>query len=321
MKLKRKNLIRGNTILGFLFLVFLAGASAAPAAVFFSEPMDSDPGWTTEGDWAFGVPQGLGGEHGYPDPSSGYTGTNVYGYNLTGDYSTNLAGVYLTSTAIDCSFYTNVTLSFQRWLGIESPIYDHAVIQGSSNGTDWIDIWMNSERLDGGVWTNVTYDISAVADGQPAVYIRFGLSTTDTDWQFCGWNIDDIQLSGGETDEDSDGMPDWWEMQYYGGVTNANPTATASNGVNTVQDCYIAGLDPTNPQSAFLISDLSPLTSESILEWTGVSGRVYTIYWASNLLNGFQPLESNIAWTAVPYTDTNHPAEGQGFYKIDVELE
>jgi len=104
-------------------------------------------------------------------------------------------------------------------------------------------------------------------------------------------------------------------------VTNANPVATASNGVNTVKDCYIAGLNPTNPQSAFLISDLSPLTSGNVLSWNTTNGRVYSVYWASNLLSGFQPLESNIAYTAVPFTDTNHPYTEQGFYKIEVELE
>ncbi len=122
-------------------------------------------------------------------------------------------------------------------------------------------------------------------------------------------------------DTDSDGLPDWWEAKHYEGLTAADPAATAANGINTVKDAYIAGLDPTNAASRFLISDLSPQTSENILHWQNVSGRVYSVHWSSNLLSGFQPLESNIAWTAVPFTDTNHPAEKKGFYKIDVELE
>ena len=99
-------------------------------------------------------------------------------------------------------------------------------------------------------------------------------------------------------------------------MTNANPAAAASNGVNTVKDCYIAGLNPTDPDAAFLISDFSP--QSSVLSWNATSGRVYSVYWASNLLGGFQALETNVA---MPYTDTNHPAEEQGFYKIEVELE
>ena len=82
---------------------------------------------------------------------------------------------------------------------------------------------------------------------------------------------------GYDYDEDGDGMPDWWETEYYGGETNANPTATASNGVNTVLETYIAGLDPTDPQSAFLISDLSPLTSGNVLSWNTTNDRVYSV--------------------------------------------
>ena len=80
-------------------------------------------------------------------------------------------------------------------------------------------------------------------------------------------------------------------------------------------EAYLAGLDPTNPDDFFLISDLSPLTSGSILQWQNASGRVYTIYWTSNLLSGFgTPWKTNI--TGGGYTDTTHFAEGKGFYKI-----
>jgi hypothetical protein len=37
-------------------------------------------------------------------------------------------------------------------------------------------------------------DISAVADGEPAVYIRWTMGTTDAGWRYCGWNIDDVQI-------------------------------------------------------------------------------------------------------------------------------
>ena len=54
-----------------------------------------------------------------------------------------------------------------------------------------------------------------------------------------------------------------------------------------------------------------------------MSGRVYSIYWTSNLLSGFgaTPLTNNLPWTPAIYTDTTHTAEEKGFYKIEVELE
>lgn len=49
---------------------------------------------------------------------------------------------------------------------------------------------------DDGGWVNVEYDISAVANNQAAVYIRWGLGTTDGSWNFCGWNLDDVKITG-----------------------------------------------------------------------------------------------------------------------------
>ncbi len=124
----------------------------------------------------------------------------------------------------------------------------------------------------------------------------------------------------GNLDMDGDGLPNWWETQYYGNATNANPAATCSNGVNTVEDAYIAGISPVDPDAFFLISDLTPQPSESILEWTTASGRVYSIYWTSNLLNGFGiPMHTN--YSGGVFTDSTHSAENEGFYKIEVELE
>ncbi len=39
--------------------------------------------------------------------------------------------------------------------------------------------------------------MSAVADGQPTVYIRWGHEVVDSDaWPYSGWNIDDVEIWG-----------------------------------------------------------------------------------------------------------------------------
>ncbi len=119
-------------------------------------------------------------------------------------------------------------------------------------------------------------------------------------------------------DLDDDGLPDDWETEYFGGPTNANPNATASNGVNTVEEAYIAGLDPTSPTNLFLTSVLCPSTSDPILQWNVASGRVYSVWFTTNLQNTFQPLETNILFPQSSYTDTLHKSR---FYKIDVEVQ
>ncbi len=162
--------------------------------VVYSVDMSVDPGWSTEGLWAWGQPTGSGGQYGNPDPSSGYSGPNVYGYNLNGDYENNLPERDLTTGVIDCSEMANVTLSFWRYLNVEQPVYDHAYLRVSNDGTSWTTIWENTSEVTDSVWTYQEYDISAVADGEETVYIRWTMGTTDSAWRFSGWNIDDVEL-------------------------------------------------------------------------------------------------------------------------------
>jgi gingipain R len=159
-------------------------------------PLDEDPGWEADPDWAFGVPQGQGGEHGAPDPTGGHTGQNVYGYNLAGDYLPNTPERHLTTEPIDCSELTEVSLRFWRWLGVEQPQYDHAWLRASTDGTNWQTVWENPGEVADAEWTQVEYDLSAIADGQATVYLRWTMGATDAGWFFCGWNIDDIEIWG-----------------------------------------------------------------------------------------------------------------------------
>ncbi len=158
-------------------------------------PLDTNPGWTTQGQWAFGVPTGDGGEYGGPDPTSGHTGSNVYGYNLNGDYANSLSQTHLTSPALNCTGYTGLTLSFWRWLGVEQPQYDHAYVRISTNGSNWTTLWENTVEVTDEEWVYQEFDISSIADNQATVYLRWTMGATDGGWRYCGWNIDDIAIS------------------------------------------------------------------------------------------------------------------------------
>lgn len=180
--------------------------------VVFEDDFETDLGWSiTGGDWARGTPTGGGGAYGNPDPSSAYSGTNVMGYYLYGDYDNGIPEYHVTSTAIDCSEMSNIQLSFQRWLGVEQSSYDHAYIRVSANGSAWSTVWENSNTISDAAWTPIEIDISALVDFQSNVYIRFTMGTTDGSWQYCGWNIDDLALTGwiceDNPDSDADGIP------------------------------------------------------------------------------------------------------------------
>jgi len=181
-----------------------------------SFPLDVDPGWSTQGQWAFGPPQGL-----FFDPVAGATGANVYGYNLAGPYSANLPATYLTTTALDLSVVTGAELRFQRWLGVESSFFDHATVEISVDNNNWTTIWNhnNPAGLYDRAWIPQVFDISAIADQQSTVYLRWGMGPTDGSGEFEGWNLDDIEIYGdilaGPGDIDQDGDVDGADLRAF----------------------------------------------------------------------------------------------------------
>jgi lysyl endopeptidase len=210
----------------------------APALVY-SYPMDTSPGWTVQGSWAFGHPTGGGGSHGSPDPANGHTGTNVYGYNLSGDYTNNMTTErHLTSTAINCSNLSAVTLKFWRWLGVESPSYDHAYVRVSNNGTTWTTVWQNTAEITGGAWVQDSFDISAVANHQATVYVRWTMGVTDPSYTYCGWNVDDVEIWAladdttppGNGDFNNDGDVDFADFAQFQVCFNHDNTGACAPG-------------------------------------------------------------------------------------------
>ncbi len=178
--------------------------------------LDTSPGWSTAGEWAFGQPTGQGGaQHGFPDPTSGATGTNVYGVNLNGDYSTTYGGpYYVTLGPVDLNNIRNTHLRFQRWLNSDSNVYVRDSIQVSRDGNTWVDVWNNGVPIiTDNAWSLQDYDISATADYQATIYIRWGYQVLGGAWAFSGWNIDDIEVvglapGGGPNDCNENQVPD-----------------------------------------------------------------------------------------------------------------
>ena len=188
------------------WLVSSIDSSSSDTSVkFFSEELNSDPGWNTEGEWQFGIPLGQGGTYGNPDPTSGYTGNNVYGINLGGNCSVT-GGVeivrYLTSSAIDCTDYSNVKLKYDRWMNMPEPMIAPVSVEISNDNVNWNPVWINDagDNYKGMIfdsdWVNIEHDISQYADNQSTVYVRWGYSVYSDLYPESGWNIDDVQFWG-----------------------------------------------------------------------------------------------------------------------------
>ena len=184
-------------------------------SLIYVEPLDADPGWSRDCEWAFGQPTGQGGEDGgWPDPNSGATGLNVFGVNLDGDYDFRPSGeCWLTAGPLDFTGVTDVSLRFQRWLNIDAMLPAEARIQVSNNGETWHEIFCNALwAYTDNLWRPHEYDISDVADDQSTVCVRWGYKINPMVARMSGWNIDDIEFLGlippqwitGDLDGDAD---------------------------------------------------------------------------------------------------------------------
>jgi len=168
--------------------------SAGAAQTIASISMDENPNWSTTGLWSWGQPSGGGGQYGNQDPTSGATGNNVMGYNLSGDYENNLSEKHLVAGPFDLSGNQNTQLQFSRYLNVEQPQYDHASIGVKIDNGSWQTIWTNSSEITDSQWQSVSYDVS-IADNSDSVWIRWTMGSTDTAWQYSGWNIDDVSMT------------------------------------------------------------------------------------------------------------------------------
>ncbi len=222
---------------------------------------------------------------------------------LPGEITGNVSAVFYVNTNDNLVVYSNTT----------------AITLGTTVSNGWNKFGIECDYVSR-VWKLELNDTPVAGDlpfyGSPASFSEIELQSTAGETAF----IDSITVSdeSDPSDVDSDGLPDEWELLYYGGLS-PNPGDSASNGVNTVLQAYIAGLDPTSPTNRFLLSSVFSSPS-SVLSWNSFSGRVYTVYWTSNLLSSFQSLESNVLWTDNTFTDALHSAEDKGFYKIEVQL-
>jgi len=108
----------------------------------------------------------------------------------------------LTTLPMNCRGLSRVTLSFARWLGVEAAAYDGAAIEVSADGERWETVWRHSGTgIQQTSWRQLSYNIGAIADNQPYVQVRWVMGPTDGSNEYCGWNLDDIQILGIGTPE------------------------------------------------------------------------------------------------------------------------
>lgn len=116
-------------------------------------------------------------------------------------------------------------------------------------------------------------------------------------------------------DSDGDGLPDEWEMLYFGNL-NYGPTDDPDHdGLSNYQE-YLAGTNPNDANSVLRVTDIGAGSGQVSLTWNSVAGKTYTIYGASQINGPYSPLLTvPSAGDGVTSTNLTGSASSQ-FYRI-----
>jgi hypothetical protein len=107
-------------------------------------------------------------------------------------------------------------------------------------------------------------------------------------------------------DTDGNGLPDWWELKYFGVLTGTDPNADPDHdGASNLFE-YLTGTNPTNANSYFHIVGLTPGSPTKIFV-TCEPGKFYTLQRADDLALG---------WTVVSNQTRISPAS-EGILEMD----
>jgi hypothetical protein len=140
-----------------------------------------------------------------------------------------------------------------------------------------------------------------------SVYSGFTLGgASSTNWALItdGNNLLLSQITG---DTDDNNIPDYWEIEYFGGRTNCDAAADSDSDEMLNWQEFVAGTDPVDDESYF-DSTVPPQTdpNELVITWNSVSGKQYTVWRSSDILNGsFSAVASNVVATPPNNTFTN----------------
>ncbi len=139
-----------------------------------------------------------------------------------------------------------------------------------------------------------------------------------------GYGRMDALAALGLGDSDTDGMPDWWEIWRGLSRTNAADAAsdTDADGFSALAE-YQAGTDPQDAASALRMTRLLLDGTGVWSEFTSVSGRLYALERTGSLAPpAWETVVSNLTGTGALFRvrDTNAPADGAGFYRVNVHV-
>jgi hypothetical protein len=264
--------------------------------IFWQDGFETDLGWTLDGEWEIGAPQGLGTAPG--DPSSAFEGSGVLGHDLSGqgtwpgDYEPETAESAV-SPVIDASGVSNGELKFRRRLNVTNGSF--AYIDVKDSGGSWNQVFATGiQGLSESSWTAQTIDVSSYADGNSSFQIRIRERSHIASSHDAGWNVDALVLRDGS-------LPD---VGVCGGCLGAPTFAGLSTAVDN-DPCADSGVT---------------LTWSGAPGWGTGAGGTYAVY--RDTTPGFTPGPGNLVasgLTGTSWIDAAAPNDTTLYYVVRAE--
>ena len=154
------------------------------------------------------------------------------------------------------------------------------------------------------------------ADGRTIVFQSFASDLASGDLN----NAKDVfmlRLNAG--DSDHDGLPDDWEIAYFGDLAQDGEGDFDHDGSTNRQE-YLAGTNPANNASVFQVLTLTALSNgQTTLLWSAVAGRTYRVQFKDDLERpGWTDLGGEVTadGTQASAVDPDTSAASHRFYRV-----
>jgi len=126
-------------------------------------------------------------------------------------------------------------------------------------------------------------------------------------------------------DSDANGLPDWWELAYFGHL-GVKPSADADGDGFTNLEEYLIGTQPNNPASKLSIGQIAVLPNAANkdfrINFATAYGVTYRVEFSDSLAAGsWLPLGSDLSGTGAPATATDAAAVSlhpRRFYRVRI---
>jgi hypothetical protein len=124
-------------------------------------------------------------------------------------------------------------------------------------------------------------------------------------------------------DSDQDGMPDDWEISFFGSASSGDPNGDPDNdGLSNLQE-YLAGTDPMSGSSTLKITGVHRTPEGITLRWSSTSGSIYRVE-ECVAVGASGPLTFTVIASGIPATPGTNSfsvpvSAGPKLYRIEVE--